>query len=640
VKCSLVVTMIGAVLLSPAVLVGQLAPGLQTNGTYAGGVRVGTENLYVSASVEVQVNGPGGVPVDGSVAVSLIRDNGQVFITSMAQRGKVRFAEVPQSELTAQVMAPGYQTAKKSFQVLEHKEVIVKIELQPMTDKEAAASDRGIAALSPKAQKDVGKALEALRVNRPTEARSHLEAAQRDAPNSAEVEYLFGVSASQLNNEAQARSYWVKALELNPNHLSALLAMGQDLLHDHKAEQAAPYLERAVEVEPSSWRAHMLIAQAELFEGKHEEAVKEAERALELGHDRAASVQPLLAHALFENGEKDRAIKVLKDYIAAHPTDANALRLLERLTAQPATKTVSTKTTAAGGEETADVATDTSAFVIVPNWLPPDIDEKIPSVEAGATCSVDDVVQRAGAQLVTFVHDVDRFTATENLTHESINKYGTVSAPQKRKFDYLVSIQEVRKGYLGVTEYRNGGGAQNDFPDGVVTNGLPALVLIFHPYYAPNYEMTCEGLSRANGGLAWQVHFRQKPGKPNELKTYQLGMHGPSYSVGLKGRAWISADNYQIVRMETDIVAPLPEIKLLAERTSVEYGPVNFRKDNVNLWLPQSAEVYFAWRGRQVHRRHSFNNYMLFAVDDKQRIAAPKDAESPADASPSAVQKP
>lgn len=642
-KCALLVIVIGAVLLSPTVLVGQLAPGLETNGTYAGGVRVGTENLYVSASVEVQVKGPGGSPVDGSVAVSLIRDNGQVFITSMAQRGKVRFAEVPKSELTAQVMAPGYQTARKSFQVLEHGEVVVKIELQPMTNKEAAASDRGIAALSPKAQKDVGKALEALRVNRPTEARNHLDAAQRDAPNSAEVQYLFGVAASQMNNEAQAKSYWTKALELNPNHLSALLAMGQDLLHDHKAAQADPFLQRALVVEPSSWRAHMLIAQADLFQGKHEEAIKEAERSLELGHDRAATVQPLLAHALFENGEKDRAIKTLKDYIAAHPTDANAAKLLERLTAPPATKTTTGKTAAGGtpgAEESADVATDASAFVIVPNWLPPDIDEKIPSVEPGATCSLDDVVQKAGAQLVAFVHDVDRFTATENLTHESINKYGTVSAPQKRKFDYMVSIQEVRKGYLGVTEYRDGGGAQNEFPDGVVTNGLPALVLIFHPYYAPNYEMTCEGLSRENGGLAWQVHFRQKPGKPNELKTYQLGMHGPSYSVGLKGRAWISADNYQIVRMETDIVAPLPAIKLLAEHTAVEYGPVNFRKDNVNLWLPQSAEVYFAWRGRQVHRRHSFNNYMLFAVDDQQRIAAPKDAEPPADVSPDAVSKP
>ena len=643
-KCSLVMIMIGAGLMLPAALVGQLAPGLQTNGTYAGGVRVGTENLYVSASVEVQVNGPGGAPLEGSVAVSLIRGNGQVFITSMARGGKVRFAEVPKSELTAQVIAPGYQTAKKSFEVLEHAEVIVRIELQPMTDKEAAASDRGIAALSPKAQKDVGKALEALRVNRPTEARGHLEAAQRDAPNSAEVEYLFGVYASQLNNEEQARAYWTKALELNPSHLSALLALSQDLLHDRKAAQAAPYLERAVEIEPSSWRAHMLIAQADLFEGKHEEAVKEAERALELGHDRAVSVQPLLAHALFENGEKDRAVKTLQDYIAAHPTDANAAKLLERLTAPPVAKTTAGKTAAAGGttsgEETADLAAGASAFAIAPNWLPADIDEKIPSVEAGATCALDNVVEKAGAQLVAFVRDVDRFTATENLMHESINKYGTASGPEKRKFDYLVSIQEVRKGYLGVTEYRNGGGAQNEFPDGVVTNGLPALVLIFHPYYAPNYEMTCEGLSRANGGLAWQVHFRQKPGKPNELKTYQIGVHGPSYSVGLKGRAWISADNYQIVRMETDIVAPLPEIKLLAEHTSVEYGPVNFRKDNVNLWLPQSAEVYFAWRGRQVHRRHSFNNYMLFAVDDKQRIAPPKDAEPTADASPGAVPKP
>jgi hypothetical protein len=81
----------------------------------------------------------------------------------------------------------------------------------------------------------------------------------------------------------------------------------------------------------------------------------------------------------------------------------------------------------------------------------------------------------------------------------------------------------------------------------------PALVLVFHPYYAPNYEMSCERLSQSLGGLAWQVHFRQKQGKPNALKTYQFGLNGPSYSVALKGRAWISADNYQIVRM-TDIL--------------------------------------------------------------------------------------
>ena len=269
-------------------------------------------------------------------------------------------------------------------------------------------------------------------------------------------------------------------------------------------------------------------------------------------------------------------------------------------------------------------APSVSSWAVQSTWLPPDVDDKVPPVETGAACPLDEILEKAEKRVLEFVRDTDRFTATEYLTHESINKHGTTSAPEKRKFNYVVSIQEVRQGHLGVTEYRNGGGAQNEFPGGIVTNGLPALVLIFHPYYAPNYGMTCEGLARSNDRLAWQVHFRQRRDKPNELKTYQFGINGVSYSVGLKGRAWISADSYQIVRMETDLVAPMPEIQLLAEHTAIEYGPVKFREGNVDLWLPQSAEVYFAWRGRQVHRRHRFDNYMLFTVDDRQRVKAPK----------------
>jgi hypothetical protein len=263
-----------------------------------------------------------------------------------------------------------------------------------------------------------------------------------------------------------------------------------------------------------------------------------------------------------------------------------------------------------------------SASLTHPTWLPADVDEEMPPVEETA-CSVDEVLQEAEESILEFVRNVDRFTATESLTHQSINKHGQASKAVSRTFDYVVSIHEVRQGHLGVTEYRNGGLALNEFPGGIVTNGLPALVLIFHPYYAPSYEMTCEGLARSNDQLAWQVHFRQWPDKPNELKTYQSGIHGASYPVALKGRAWISAESYQIVRMETDLVAPVPQIQLLAEHTDVEYGPVKFREADVNLWLPLSAEVYFAWRRQQVHRRHSFDHYMLFTVGDKQRINTP-----------------
>jgi hypothetical protein len=233
------------------------------------------------------------------------------------------------------------------------------------------------------------------------------------------------------------------------------------------------------------------------------------------------------------------------------------------------------------------------------------------------------VVQKAGEQLVNLIHDVDRFTATETLTHESVNKFGIAALPEKRRFDYLVSIQSSPAGSLSVSEYRNNGGIQGQFPDGIATNGLPALVLVFHPYDATNYDMVCEGLARTSRGLACQIHFRQLPDKTNGIKSYQFGMNGPSYQVRLKGRAWLSADHYDIIRMESDLIAPIPQIRLLADHTNIEYGPVNFQQANTTLWLPQSAEVYFAWLGRRIHRRHEFSNYLLFGVDDRQQINGP-----------------
>jgi hypothetical protein len=181
-----------------------------------------------------------------------------------------------------------------------------------------------------------------------------------------------------------------------------------------------------------------------------------------------------------------------------------------------------------------------------------------------------------------------------------------------------------------VDEYRsNSNSSPANFPDGVESNGLPALVLIFHPYNVGSFEMSCEGLTRWNGGLAWQVHFRQRKDKPNRIREYRIGLMGRSYPIALKGRAWIAADTFQIRRLETDLVAPVPEIRLVADHTAIEYGPVQFKNRKVDMWLPQTAEVYYDWRGRRTYRRHSFSNYLLFAVDDKQRISAPKAAEEP-----------
>jgi hypothetical protein len=110
------------------------------------------------------------------------------------------------------------------------------------------------------------------------------------------------------------------------------------------------------------------------------------------------------------------------------------------------------------------------------------------------------------------------------------------------------------------------------------------------------------------------------------LREYRVRNHG--YAVWLRGRAWISADTFQVVSLETDVVGPIPRIRLKSEHIAIEYKPVQFRRRREQLWLPESAEIFLDFDGRRMHRRHQFSNYLLFAVDDAQQISNPAVADS------------
>ena len=594
----------------------------------------GLEGMIPTASLDVYVQESNGAPVESLAVVTLTTLAGRIYRQETTKGGYVRFNDLAATEYKIQVVAPAYERAVKQVEAIGFATKRVTIVLQPGSNSGAAAE--GIAGMKPKAQKEMAKAMEALRANKPTVARTHLDAIDRMAPNQAEVSYLFGVYAEQLNDEAQAKAYWTKTLQLNPNHFRALVSLSEIAIRERTPAEAVEYMKRAMEAEPSSWRPHAVLAEAYYLQHSRDEAIKEAERALELGRGQAAIIQPLLARCLSERGDREKAVSTLQVYLQDHTADAAAKKQLESLL-DP--KAPAGSTDAAGSTNETDVSALIAAAKALPvpsSWMPPDVDEKVPAVEPGASCALDDVVQNAGKRLQELVKNVDRFTATELVTDESFNKWGLPSFPEKAQFDYIVSMEETRRGALSVEEYRERRAASKGFPEAVMTTGLPALVVIFHPIYAGNYEMTCEGLARWNGGLAWQVHFRQRKDKPNTIRSYRTGLEGQGYPVALKGRAWIAADSYQIVRLETSMVAPMPQIRLAAEHVNIEYAPVQFRKGALEMWLPANVEVYYDWRGRRVHRRHSFSNYLLFSVDDKQRISAPKGH----DAAPPETEKP
>ncbi len=205
---------------------------------------------------------------------------------------------------------------------------------------------------------------------------------------------------------------------------------------------------------------------------------------------------------------------------------------------------------------------------------------------------------------------------------EDLDELGKPVSKETRKFDYIASISEPQPDVLKVDEYRNGLTDQGEFPGGITTNGLPALAFVFHPDRRRDFDLVCEGLGTWNGKATWLVHFRQRPDRPSRQQSFNFT--DGSFTVDLKGRAWIAADTYQIVRREADVVSPVRKIRLLTEHQVVEYGPVQFKKKNTELWLPLNADIYMDFRRQRFHRRHSFSHYMLFSVGTSQRISQPK----------------
>jgi len=108
------------------------------------------------------------------------------------------------------------------------------------------------------------------------------------------------------------------------------------------------------------------------------------------------------------------------------------------------------------------------------------------------------------------------------------------------------------------------------------TSGFAGLALVFHPAKRQDFEMTCEGLGRWHEQAAWLVHFKEREDRPDAFQLFFVG--GQKFPLRLKGRAWITADNFQIVRIESELVSPVPAIQLVSEQQVVEYGPVPFPK--------------------------------------------------------------
>jgi tetratricopeptide (TPR) repeat protein len=586
------------------------------------------------STITVSVRGSDGSPSDIQAAVSLYDfGNGSPVDVATPRAGLAVFRNLPPSHYSVEVTAPGYQTVTQPVDLPMgglSEQILITLTPQSTTH---ASSTSSVPVLAPGAVKELGRVLEDLRNGNNAAAKKRLERVSRTAPSYPDVNYLWGAYYAQVQDQAHAREYWQKALQEDPRHVFALAALAQVASNDGELATAIGYLERAVDAQPSSWSYQQRLAAAYMQHHDLDKAEKCAIRATELGKEHAADSQLILAQISAKRNDREHAIAALEAYLAAAPTSPRAPQVRQWISKfrEPA------PASAAAGALPADVPvislplatgnTNLRAADLVPppKWLPADVDDNMPPVDPSVACPVDKIRQETGERIREFIGSVNRVSATEYLDNEVIGDSGLPKRRDSRRYNYIVTVSRKTPQSVNFEEYRNGSTALDDFPEHIASVGLPAMVLVFDPTFRDDYAISCEGVSRSHAGPSgrtWQIHFRQRPDRPSRIRGYEVA--GVFYPLPLRGRAWIATDSFQVAGLETDIIAPIPAIRLKLEHTFIEYAPVKFSKNNQELWLPYSAEVFFDFNGHRMHRRHYFRNYMLFSVDATQKISDPK----------------
>lgn len=377
----------------------------------------------------------------------------------------------------------------------------------------------------------------------------------------------------------------------------------------------------------------MVEPDAYLRQHDNANALTQADLAVESGKPGSVTAQIIRGEALANMGRDQEAIQALDAYLQNDPGSPTVPQVRDLITQiQNYSAEKAKKNTVIASAKTDLLLQSAKPTLSLKAWAPPDIDETKPPVASGVTCPYQEIMDKAGQSAKQFVDDVAQISAIEDLLHERLDGSGNPMTKELRKFDYVASISEPKPGILSVDEYRSQRYGVADLPDQILTNGFPSLALIFHPDMRDNYDFRCEGLGQLHGQATWLLHFQQREDRPHRLQEYKVGNR--LYAVSMKGRAWVGADKFEIVRIETELVHPMPNVQLLAEHQITEYGPVAFPKKNVELWLPKSAEVYLELGKHYYYRRHSFDHYMLFSVDSTDKVREAKGPHGPGSLSP------
>lgn len=254
-------------------------------------------------------------------------------------------------------------------------------------------------------------------------------------------------------------------------------------------------------------------------------------------------------------------------------------------------------------------------------WSPPKVDASLKSVSLVPPCDLSDVLKQTAVNALALATNLEKFTAQEQIDYVMLDRDSVVEDYYSSTFQYVYSIEQ-QDGKNISREYRTPIKGGHNFPAASQEVGGAAIALMFLPELQGDYEMKCEGVDERGGQQDWVIHFEQRKDRPD--RTARVWANGAASPGMLKGRAWISRSDFQVVHMEAGLMKGLPEIGLQRMGFSVDYSLVQNSGGDLKFWLPDTINTYWDFDPHRTILVHKLSEFELFAVETKERVEGAK----------------
>jgi hypothetical protein len=110
--------------------------------------------------------------------------------------------------------------------------------------------------------------------------------------------------------------------------------------------------------------------------------------------------------------------------------------------------------------------------------------------------------------------------------------------------------------------------------------------------------------------------FAQIPGEVQVPPAITIPGSSPC-SYLMQGVVWIDDSIFQIVRIQTDLLAPLTDLNVSKLNSEVSFGEVRIAERNLTLWMPDDVEIRWLLKDQAGAERHKYSDYRLFGATSR-----------------------